>query len=206
MTEALATIAAFFPVIAVRLRLRAAGDERRKAIDVIVLRRLCGRLRLLAIVAVTVAEILFARLLLIARIGLLLTLLELLRLLLRHEAGLCAEARIAVGIVAVVVERIAIGALHRLLLLLRLALAELFLRGCDQTEIVLGVLQITFRHDRVAGGLGVARKLQILFRDMLGGATDLHIRSVRFVAAGQGIRSLAVVIPSAHPLVLTWSH
>ena len=30
---ALATVAAFFPAIAVRLRLRAAGDERRKTID-----------------------------------------------------------------------------------------------------------------------------------------------------------------------------
>ena len=150
MTETLTTGAAFFPAIAIGLRLRAAGDEGGKAVNIVAFRRLCGWLRLLTIVAIAVAKILLARLLLIARIRLLIAGLELRLLLLRDEPRLRAEARIAVGIVAVVVERIAVGTLHRLLLL-RLALAELFLCGGDQAEIVFGVLVVVLGRNRVAG-------------------------------------------------------
>ena len=52
------------------------------------------------------------------------------------------------------------------------------LRGGDQAIIVFGVLEIVLRRDRVAVGMGVARQLQIFFRDVMGVAANLNIRPV----------------------------
>jgi len=56
--------------------------------------------------------------------------------------------------------------LLRLLIVVGVLLAELFLRGGDQAEIVLGVLIVILGRDRVAGTLCIARKLDIFFRNM----------------------------------------
>ena len=72
----------------------------------------------------------------------------------------------------------------RLLLLLRLVLAELLLGGSDQAEIMLGVLIVVFGGDRVAGGARVARELDIFFGDVRGGAADLDVGSVRIRRPG----------------------
>jgi hypothetical protein len=213
MAETLTPVAAFFCVVAVGLRLCAAGDEGRKTIDLIAFGRLRRRLRLRAIVAITIAEVLLARLLLFARIGLLLAGLELRLLLLRgHEARFCAEVGIAVAILAVVVECIAIGALHRLLLLLRLALAKLFLCRGDQAEIMFGVLVVVLGRDRIAGGARIACELKILFRNVGSGPANLDIRPVGLEHPGHRVLAapvvviviivVVIVVPAAHALVV----
>src|ERR1700720_2165495 len=40
------------------------------------------------------------------------------------------------------------------------------LRRRDQPEIMFGMLEVTFRHDRIARGLRVARQLEVFFADM----------------------------------------
>ena len=40
------------------------------------------------------------------------------------------------------------------------------------------VLKIIFRRDGIAAGMGVARELQIFFRDVMGVAPDFHVRPV----------------------------
>jgi hypothetical protein len=150
MAEALATIAAFFTV---GLRLCTAGNERWQAIDVVAFSGLCGWLRLLlTIVAVTITEVLLARLLLLTRIGLLLAGLELRLLVLRrHKSGFGTEVGVAVAVLTIVIQRIALGTLHWLLLLLWLALPELLLCRCDEAEVVFGVLIVILGCDRIAG-------------------------------------------------------
>ena len=92
------------------------------------------------------------------------------------------------------------------------AVAELrllsLLGGGDDAKIVLGVLEVAFRPDGIAGGVRVAGKLQVLLADVVGSAPDLHIRPVRLVGARERIGTLAVVIvvASTHTLVLTRSH
>src|SRR5712691_41000 len=44
-----------------------------------------------------------------------------------------------------------------------IVLAELFLRACDQPIIVFGMLIVVFRRYGIAGGLRIARKLNIFF-------------------------------------------
>jgi hypothetical protein len=96
----------------------------------------------------------------------------------------------------------------------RILLAELLVRRRDQPEIMFSVLEIIFGRDRIAGGLGVTRKLEILLRDVIGCPANLHIRAVRFVNPRQGILIAPVVvlliIAPAHTLVvmmlLTVSH
>ena len=69
------------------------------------------------------------------------------------------------------------------LLLIRLALPELLLRRRDQAEIMLGVLIIVFRRDRVARRRRVACKLNVFLGNMIGGAADFDVGTVRFVDA-----------------------
>lgn len=132
---------------------------------------------MVALIAIT--EIL-AGLLLLAREWLLITGLKLrLRLLLLmagSKSGFRAEIRITVFI-AVVVKRVHVGARRRLLLL-RLVLAELFLRRCNQAEIVFGVLVVILCGDRIAGTARVTRELDVFFCNMRGGAAYFDIGSV----------------------------
>jgi hypothetical protein len=93
-------------------------------------------------------------------------------------------------------------------------LPELLLRGGDQAEIMFGVLEIVFRCDRITGRLRVACELQIFLGDVIGGAANLYVGTVRFINPSQGILIAAVVIvltaPPTHTLVvvmlLTVSH
>src|SRR5690606_19058840 len=61
-----------------------------------------------------------------------------------------------------------------------------------------------FGGDRVAGGLRVARELQVLLGDMVRCSPDFHVRTVRLVDPGQRIVSAAIA--AAHALVLSVSH
>jgi hypothetical protein len=57
-------------------------------------------------------------------------------------------------------------------------LAELFLCGGDQAKIVLCVLIVIFGRYRVAGALRIARKLDVFFCNVRGGATDFYVGTV----------------------------
>jgi hypothetical protein len=74
-----------------------------------------------------------------------------------------------------------------------------------------GVLEIIFGCDRIAAGVGVARQLQVFFRDVMSVAADLHVRTIRLIGPGQRVGTSPIVGRpiAAHPLivvVLTWSH
>ena len=95
----------------------------------------------------------------------------------------------------------------------RVLLAELLLRCRDQSEIMLGVLEIVLGRDRIAGGLRITCKLEVLLRHVIGSSANFHIRAVRLVNAGQRILIAPVVVllivAPAHTLVmmlLTVSH
>jgi hypothetical protein len=97
---------------------------------------------------------------------------------------------------------------------IRVLLAELLLRGSDQAEIMFGMLEVILGRDRIAGGLGIACKLEIFLRNVIGRSANLHIRAVRLVNPCQGILIapvvLLMIIAPAHTLVvmmlLTVSH
>ena len=59
-----------------------------------------------------------------------------------------------------------------------IVLPELFLRRSDQAEIMLGVLKVIFRRHRVARGLGVACQLHVFIGDVVRGPADLHVGTV----------------------------
>src|SRR5581483_274660 len=69
----------------------------------------------------------------------------------RLHAVVFAVLELALG--ARLLELLLIAAAFRARLEIRILLAELLLRGSDQAEIVLGMLQIIFRRNRIAGGL-----------------------------------------------------
>src|ERR1700761_4943732 len=120
-----------------------------------------------------------ARLLLIALIGLIIAHIGL--LLLWNEARLLAEARIAVAVVLVVVDRHLVGAR------LRLVLPQLFLRCGDQAEIMLSMLIVILRSDGIARRTRVPGKLHIFLRHMRCGAANLDIGTVGFKYPGHRI-------------------
>jgi len=118
--------------------------------------------------------------------------------------GLLVIALVIEGVVACAGRRIALGSSQ-----VRIVLAELFLRGGDQAEIVLGVLVVVFSGDRVAGRLRVAGKLNVFFGDVGGISPDFDVGAVRLVNARHRIVILAVtvvVVAAAHAFVLTVSH
>src|SRR5215510_7864283 len=97
-----------------------------------------------------------------------------------------------------------------------IVLAKLLLRRRNQTVVVLRVLVVVFRRDRIAGGLGIARELNVFFSNVGWISTNFDVGAVRFVNARHRIVVLAVamlivtmavaVIAAAHALVLTVSH
>jgi len=69
----------------------------------------------------------------------------------------------------------------RLLLVIGLILPQLLLRRSDDAEIVLGVLIIIFRCNRIPGALRVTGKLKILFGDMRRRTANFYVRPVGLV-------------------------
>ncbi len=57
----------------------------------------------------------------------------------------------------------------------------LWLCGSNDAKIMLGMLEIVLRHDPIAGCLGIASKLLVLFCDMQSRAANFDVRTVRFV-------------------------
>ena len=66
-------------------------------------------------------------------------------------------------------------------------LRHLFAVAQDDAIVMLGVLKIIFSENRIARRQRIARQRNILFRDMRGGATDLHVRTRALEAAHQRI-------------------
>src|SRR5215471_6717867 len=87
-----------------------------------------------------------------------------------------------------------------------IVLPELLLRRGDHAVIVLGVLIVILRRDRIARGLRVARELNIFFCNVRWISANFYIRAVRFVYPDHRVVTLAVIVASAHALVLTVSH
>src|ERR1700738_1595082 len=97
-------------------------------------------------------------------------------------------------IVLIALRELLVVAFNALRLEVRILLTELLLRGCDQAEIMLGVLEVIFGRYRIAGRMGVAGKLEIFLRHVIGRSADLHIRAVRLINPGERIVATAVVI------------
>src|SRR6516162_718003 len=87
-----------------------------------------------------------------------------------------------------------------------IVLPELLLRRGDHAVIVLGVLIVILRRDRITRGLRVARELNIFFCSVRWVSANFHVRAVRFIHPHHWVVTLAVIVASAHALVLTVSH
>jgi hypothetical protein len=112
------------------------------------------------------------------------------------------------GVVAHVASHIGFGTIE-----LRILLTELFLRGGDQAVVVLRMLIVVLGRHRIAGGLRVARQLNILLGDVSRISADLYVGSVRLKDPRHWVLTFAIVVmmliaaTTAHPLVvLTVSH
>jgi hypothetical protein len=143
------------------------------------------------------------------------------RCLCGHVGGRILAVVVAITITIVVALVPGAGDLRLLTGKVRVVLAELLLRGSNQTEIMFGVLKVVFRRDRIAGGLGVAGELHVLFSNVGGVPTNFHFRSVGLVHARHrvviftmiivvvtmAVAVTVVVVTTAHALVvLTVSH
>ncbi len=191
------------------LWLTAAGYECRQAANILsafvsaLVRMIRLRLMLLAIVDLLVAR--WKRLSVARDIRLLLRLAwRVARFVLAHESLAVVIVAVKTFIVPLLVLP-ARRALLRLLIVVGVLLAELFLRGGNETKIMFGVLVVILGGNRIAGALGVTRKLNIFFRNVRSRAANFDVRAVRFVNARQRILAFAVVTASPHAL-LTVSH
>ena len=84
----------------------------------------------------------------------------------RSERLALANILLVVAVVVTLFGSIDAGVAAGLLLIIRLALTELLLSRCDQTKIMLCVLIIIFRCNRITRTLRIASELKILFGDM----------------------------------------
>jgi len=84
-----------------------------------------------------------------------------------------------VGLVTALPARPAVLALILLLLLGLLLLVLLLGQSlrCHDAVIVLGVLEIIFRHDAVAGRIGISRKLKIFLVNIRRRPANFHFRT-----------------------------
>ena len=193
----------------VLLWLTAAGYECRQATNILsafvsaLVRMIRLRLMLLAIVDLLVAR--WKRLSVARDIRLLLRLAwRVARFVLAHESLAVVIVAVKTFIVPLLVLP-ARRALLRLLIVVGVLLAELFLRGGNETKIMFGVLVVILGGNRIAGALGIARKLDVFFCNVRSRAANFDVRAVRFVNARQRILAFAVVTASPHAL-LTISH
>jgi hypothetical protein len=208
------------PLLRRGLRL-AAGDEGRQPFDVFVIARLEVLLPGLVVrlLRLLMRLLVLRRLLVVLRLLRRLVLLRLLLLarivgLLLWRERLAAYRRLV--IVAVVIRVVGvIAALLRLLLIEGgLGLPQVFLRGGDQAEIMLGVLVVVFGRDRIAGTLRVAGQLKVFLGNVRRIAPDLQVRSIGLVHARQWILMMVMMmtataftaVATPHALVLTVSH
>lgn len=183
----LATVALVVTVLVlagIRLRLATAGDECRQAADLlsaflatlIWLLLILLRLMLRAVMHLLIAR--RERLGIARQIRLLLGFTRsVARFVLAHE-GLAVVIIAVKSLVGVLLAGGALLLRLRLLVVVWILLTELFLRGGNQAEIVLGMLVVVFGRNRIARTLRVARELDIFFRYMRSGAANFDVGSV----------------------------
>src|ERR1700683_5178408 len=172
------TVGVCWPLSLLRLllmRCLTAGDERWQPVHLFVIRLRRGLLRARLVGLGLRVEVLGLRLRL-------LLLALIVRLRFARREGLAANRLLVVSVVERVVGRIA-AHVARLLLEIGLALAKLFLRGGDQTEIMFGVLIIVLGGNRIAGALRVAGQLQVLLGNVGRGSSNFHVLSIGLVHA-----------------------
>src|SRR5579871_4970230 len=130
------------------------------------------------------------------------------RLWLARRKRLAAEGGLLVLVVVSVVGNAGnVAARLADLLIIGLALAELFLRRRDQAEVMLGMLIVIFRGHRISRALRVAGQLHILFSDVGRRTSNLYVRAVRLVNARQWVLMMATLaVATPHAFVLTVSH
>lgn len=216
-------------VVLVGILLRcSAGDEGGQAANVAAIgSALLGlRLRLVLLIVrprLLLVVLIFARLLLMVLARLLLVMLRLLlvmlllRLLLlmwivrlilavRPDPVLFAFVKAVVAAALRHALLLRLLTLLRLLIVIRILLPKLFLRRRDQPEVMLGVLVVILGCDRVAGALRIAGELDVLLRDVGGGAANFHIGPVRLVNPCQRILALAAMAAATPHTLLAVSH
>jgi hypothetical protein len=91
----------------------------------------------------------------------------------------------------VMLDRLLRGMAVRLLMLALLRLVD----GVDDAEIMLGVLEVTFRHHTVATAGRVAAQLQVFLEQLLRRATDTQIRTVTVENMVTVERNIAALVP-----------
>jgi hypothetical protein len=234
---ALIVVAAVRPIVL--RRLPTAGDERRQALAVTAVCYSGGLNGRLVVLLRLMLWLLMLRLLLV---GLMLRPVLLVRLLIAPAVRLriarrvgrlgvarrvwrqIAEVRLALhwltlhrlirAVVAVIEIIVAVVGLRLAALraIIRVLLAELFLRRGDQAQIMLGVLVIILGGYRVARGRRIARQLNVFLGDMGRRSPNLHVWAVRFINPCERILIFAVMLvvvvttPHALVVVLTVSH
>ena len=135
--------------------------------------------------------------------------------ILRPAVAVVVHVVVVVVVAVLVVAILVVAALIALGPFLHLRLGS----GNDPI-VVLGMLQVVFRHDPVAGTLGVAGKRRIFFGNVLSRTTDLHVWAGTVIGAGKWIAALAVEVvaaaatavvvgaaaPSTALVLLSWPH
>src|SRR5262245_55965058 len=119
--------------------------------------------------------------------------------------GGAAEGRL---VVIALIEAVVAGALRFAVRAgeVGIVLAKLLLRRGDHAIVVLGMLVVVLRRDRIARALCVARELNIFLSNVGWVPANLHVGAVRLVDTRHRIVTLAVIVATAHALVLTVSH
>src|SRR5205807_1486820 len=175
-----------------------SSDERRQPVDADAVGRLWLGLLLRLKLRLRTMLAMFARRMLVARlVGLALALVVTLIIVARHErlrlhrneAGFLSEMRKTFALV--------VGLLRGHFILgarLRLVLPELLLGGGDQPEIMLGMLIVILRGDRIARRARIARQLHVFLRDVGGGAADLDVGSVGLEHPGHRVLAAPVIL------------
>lgn len=120
---------------------------------------------------------------------------------------------LAFGRILAVLVLIAVFAIGASVLLLKLLVVSL--SGRENTQVMLCVLEIAFRHDDIAGSHRIPAKLKILVGDGLGGAADLYIRSVALIdpieriaatTPASAAATMATITVTPALFMLPWSH
>jgi hypothetical protein len=179
--SAIALIVTVLVLTGILLRLAAAGYERRETAGVLTafLAALIWLLIGLLLLMRPIMHLLIARrerLRVTRQIRLLLRFARsVARLVLTHE-GL----RVIVVAIKSFISTLLRGPalLLRLLVVIGVLLAELFLRGGDQAKVMLGMLIVILSCDRIARALGVACELDVFFRNVGSCTADFDVGTV----------------------------
>jgi hypothetical protein len=163
------------------LRLAAAGYECRETASVLpaFLAALVWLLIRLLLMLRTILHLLVARR---ERLGVTRQIRLLLRLARRVARLVLAHERLPIIVVPIksLISILLRGSalLLGLLVVIGVLLTKLFLRGGDQAKVVLGMLIVVLSCDRIARTLGVARELDIFFRNVGSRTADFDVGTV----------------------------